>query len=70
LLWKGKKAPMPPMMVAYSSTSLPPGCMTALLSAVMVSPTWNWMMLSSLCGAPPSLPVCAASLPPVGSSSI
>mmetsp|Transcript_36613 Transcript_36613/g.81475 ORF Transcript_36613/g.81475 Transcript_36613/m.81475 type:complete len:245 (-) Transcript_36613:3279-4013(-) len=66
---KGYSAPMQPITVAYRMTSWPPGCRLALCSAVTVSPTWKLMMLSSLCGAPFSLPRVSASLPPVGSSS-
>ena len=49
--------------------SCPPGCITARCKLVMTSPTWNWMMLSSLWGAPLSALAAPAYLPPVGSSS-
>jgi len=60
---------MPPMMVAYTSASWPPGCSVPRCSAVTRSPTWKLMMSSSLCAAPFSSVAAPANLPPVGSSS-
>mmetsp|Transcript_23698 Transcript_23698/g.60848 ORF Transcript_23698/g.60848 Transcript_23698/m.60848 type:complete len:225 (-) Transcript_23698:28-702(-) len=68
-LVKGSIAPIAPITLPCISTSTPPGCITAFCSDVMVSPTWNWMMLLSLFGAPFMTPVTPTSLPPVGSSS-
>mmetsp|Transcript_5052 Transcript_5052/g.8433 ORF Transcript_5052/g.8433 Transcript_5052/m.8433 type:complete len:290 (+) Transcript_5052:223-1092(+) len=49
---KGSRAPTPPMIVVYSSTSAQPGPSVTFCSEVTVSPTWNCTSSSALHGAP------------------